>query len=165
MKIVIAIPETAYNYFAQGLRFTDDVEMAILAIVDGTPLPKGHGRLIDADEFEETFGKMCPSDCGACDPKRKTDGRGRWYDTCLLIDEAPTIIEADNTGSELDNDPIGIKALTRIKENYERVWGEHLLSEDSVREEYEAVCAGIEALENLIPQVCSVPQEEKKDEG
>lgn len=58
-----------------------------------------------------------------------------------------------------------IKALTRIKENYERLWKENLLSEDLVREEYEAVCAGIEALENLIPQVCSVPQEEKKDEG
>ena len=51
-----------------------------------------------------------------------------------------------------------IKALTRIKENYERVWHEHLLEEKDVKEEYEAVCAGIEALENLIPQVCSVPQ-------
>lgn len=70
------------------------------AIRNGTPLPKGHGRLIDADELEELFGKMCPGDCGACDPKRKTDGRGRWYDTCLLIDVAPTIIEADKAESE-----------------------------------------------------------------
>lgn len=101
MQIVIDIPETAYEYFAQGMRYVDDVEMAIIAIVDGTPLPKGHGRLIDADELEELFGKKCVGDCGACMPKRKTDGYGRWYDTCLLIDDAPTIVEADTESEEV----------------------------------------------------------------
>lgn len=51
MQIVIDIPKTAYEYFVQGLRYTDDVEMAIIAIVDGTPLPKGHGDLIDKKEI------------------------------------------------------------------------------------------------------------------
>lgn len=55
MQIVIDIPKTAYEYFAQGLRYTDDVEMAIIAIVNGTPLPKGHGNLIQREEAEAMF--------------------------------------------------------------------------------------------------------------
>jgi hypothetical protein len=51
MQIVVNIPDKTYKYFAQGLRFADDVEMAIVAIVDGTAIPKGHGRLIDADKL------------------------------------------------------------------------------------------------------------------
>jgi hypothetical protein len=80
----------------------EDVDWILLenAIANGIPLPKGHGRLIDADELEELFGKKCVGDCGACMTKRTTDGRGRWYDTCSLIDFAPTIIEADKTGEE-----------------------------------------------------------------
>jgi hypothetical protein len=52
MQIVVNIPDKTYKYFAQGLRFADDVEMAIVAIVDGTALPKGHGRLGDLDALE-----------------------------------------------------------------------------------------------------------------
>ena len=59
MKIVIDIPETAYNYFAQGLRFTDDVEMAILTIVDGTPLPKGHGKNFEEIVVEYPPAELC----------------------------------------------------------------------------------------------------------
>ena len=40
-----------------------------------------------------------------------------------------------------------IKALTRIKENYERLWKNNLIKEEEVKEEYDAVCAGINALE------------------
>ncbi len=97
MQIVIDLPEKTYHMINAG--FYDYGDMNLI-IQNGTPLPKGHGRLIDADEFEELFAKMCPSDCGACDPKRKTDGRGRWYDTCSLIDVAPTVIEADKAESE-----------------------------------------------------------------
>lgn len=92
MKIVIDISAEDFEKVKCG---RGAVSMMRRAIIHGTPLPEGHGRLIDADEFEELFGKMCPSDCGACAPKRKTDGRGRWYDTCSLIDVAPTVIEAD----------------------------------------------------------------------
>lgn len=42
---------------------------------------------------------------------------------------------------------VNIKALARIKENYERLWQENLAKEEDVKEEYDAVCAGIKALE------------------
>lgn len=47
MKIVIDVPEKVYNRFCRCCRFPDEVEEAIIAITDGTPLPKGHGRLFD----------------------------------------------------------------------------------------------------------------------
>ena len=103
MKLIIDIPEDRYKDIQRIASVQLEkyhFQTAEQIIANGTPLPKGHGRLIDADEFEELFAKMCPSDCGACDPKRKTDGRGRWYDTCSLIDVAPTVIEADTESEE-----------------------------------------------------------------
>lgn len=98
MQIVINVPgELACEGFERP--FTEEEKnILIKTIGNGTPLPKGHGRLIDADELEELFGKKCVGDCGACMTKRKTDDRGRWYDTCSLIEIAPTIIEADKEG-------------------------------------------------------------------
>lgn len=51
MKIVIDVPEKVYNRFCNCCRFPDEVEEAIIAITDGIVLPKGHGRLIDADRL------------------------------------------------------------------------------------------------------------------
>ena len=47
MKVVIDVSEKVYNHFCRGCRFFDEVVEAIIAITDGTPLPKGHGRLFD----------------------------------------------------------------------------------------------------------------------
>lgn len=65
MEIVIKIPEDAYDYLintsfkkapkimfnqsAKDGKHTTKLFDAIDAIKNGTPLPKGHGRLIDAD--------------------------------------------------------------------------------------------------------------------
>ena len=81
MQIVIDIPEEVkhkvYNY---GLSLCpSDKEQLVHAIVNGTPLPKGHGRLIDADKFiSEHFGEVA-----------------------RLVDDAPTIIEADTESEEV----------------------------------------------------------------
>ena len=99
MQILIDIPEELYKANLRGLEVGELWDLRV-AIKNGIPLPKGHGRLIDADELEELFGKKCVGDCGACMTKIKTDGRGRWYDTCSLIDNAPTIIETDTAESE-----------------------------------------------------------------
>lgn len=50
-------------------------------IKNGTPLPKGHGRLIDADalDFEEVD-FYSPDSC---------------YEVYRIINDAPTIVEAD----------------------------------------------------------------------
>ena len=49
MQIVINIPEEYYNAIK---RIPDKISTAdMLLIKYGTPLPNGHGRLIDADEL------------------------------------------------------------------------------------------------------------------
>ena len=89
MQIVIDVPEKVYNHFCRGCRFFDEVEEAIIAITDGTVLPEGHGRLIDADKLEYT----CNSDecgmltgCNHCQYHIITEDE---------VDNAETIIEAD----------------------------------------------------------------------
>lgn len=50
MKIVIDIPEQAYNQLKEvgGVDWLD-AENILDCVANGTPLPKGHGKLIDAD--------------------------------------------------------------------------------------------------------------------
>lgn len=83
VELVIKIPEKEYQ------RWQKDGEMDALivrnAIVNGTPLPKGHGRLIDADELVKEADEFELVD-----------------DVYMLIYEediynAPTIIEADRS--------------------------------------------------------------------
>lgn len=75
MQIVIDVPEKVYNRFCRCCRFPDEVEEAIIAITDGTPLPKGHGRLIDTDVL--------------------VDGMEDDYEFCEAVNATPTIIKAD----------------------------------------------------------------------
>ena len=75
MKLVIEMSEDDYRKVQDGRA---SVSMMRKAIANGTPLPKGHGRLIDADAvLVEPFGN-----------------------TYKDIDIAETIIEADNVGSK-----------------------------------------------------------------
>lgn len=60
MQIVIDIDDNLYTrLFDKGDEYVADMRRACVAIRKGTPLPKGHGRLIDADAFikqESCFG-------------------------------------------------------------------------------------------------------------
>ena len=89
MKIVIDLPENEYRYIKEIYEKNDIVEGIYSYIYHGTPLPKEHGRLIDADALEYT----CNSDecgmltgCNHCQYHIITEDE---------IDNAPTIIEAD----------------------------------------------------------------------
>ena len=80
MQIIVDIPEDAVKLIEECIKFDNMVDIDVYDIVlngikNGTPLPKGHGRLIDADELRQKwiFGKS----------EKKE------------IDDAPTIIEAD----------------------------------------------------------------------
>lgn len=80
MQIVIDIPEEKYLYAKAMIDGGKEKNPVVIAIGNGTPLPKGHGRLIDADAYidkNEVFG---------------------WLDD-MIVDEfnaiTPTIIEAD----------------------------------------------------------------------
>ena len=78
MKLIIDIPDKKYNEIKEfPLCYTEEV---FELIRKGTPLPKGHGRLIDADAYID----MCEE--------------GGWLDDIIVNDFnniTPTIIEAD----------------------------------------------------------------------
>ena len=105
MELVIKIPEKIYKhimsmqFYIPGSRSgTVLLEEILKAIRTGTPLPKGHGRLIDADAvLEEPIGN-----------------------TYKDIDIAETIIEADEktipTANEIEREKID-KAIEEIKDN------------------------------------------------
>lgn len=53
MKIVIDIPEEMYLYAKADMLC--GTEVLVSAIKNGTPLPKGHGRMIDVDKMISDF--------------------------------------------------------------------------------------------------------------
>ena len=91
MQIVIDIDEEQYNTIKSDLYNTFPVEMkkwGLEAIRNGTPLPKGHGRLIDADKLE-------PRDISP-----EAWNIPMWGFELVDIEDAPTIIEADKEVQE-----------------------------------------------------------------
>ena len=85
MQIVIDIPEEEYEIIKACKAPMTWVEHLIK---NGTPLPKGHGALIDVDVLCEHF----------------WDNRSKLYshkDLQIVIDRTPTIIEADKAESEI----------------------------------------------------------------
>jgi len=74
MKLIVDIHERDYQSMKNG-----HIPFSVLdALMNGTPLPEHHGRLIDADAIQkyqiDTFGKRL-----------------------LVIDTAPTIIEGSDS--------------------------------------------------------------------
>ena len=90
IELVIKMPEELYEDIkAHGLcGYSSDREIVSKAISNGTPLPKGHKRLIE-DNF----------DVG---PVFDKEGNriGYNYITQEVLNNAQTIIEADKTESE-----------------------------------------------------------------
>lgn len=85
MKVVIDIPKYVYDMVKECKEIIDaDNEIVAKAIISGTPLPKDHGRLIDADILEIYVHEIPDK---YCDVKQVVD-----YD---VIKDASTIIEAD----------------------------------------------------------------------
>ena len=81
MKIVIDIPEEAYELLKnEGVDWLG-AEHILDAVANGTPLPKGHGRLID--EYKIT---KCEK-VGLFIKDNKV--------IPLLVTDAPTVIKAD----------------------------------------------------------------------
>ena len=94
MQIVIDISAEDFENVKCG---RGAVSMMRKAIIHGTPLPKGHGRLIDADELKTLSYEVLVD----TDNPNRADGlsacNGIVEDD---IDLAPTIIEADKAESE-----------------------------------------------------------------
>ena len=83
IELVIKIPEEDYKFLreAEGCRFSKTI---IDGVINGTPLPKGHGRLIDENNlwFEDIDDISCV--------------------TQRNVENAPTIIEAESKGNKND---------------------------------------------------------------
>ena len=94
MKIVIDIDEHIYKQVmadSEVYILDNEVDRILIenAIYNGTPLPKGHGRLIDADELK----------------KHKYHDNHRFENAVAVayIDWADTIIEADEEDEDGDS--------------------------------------------------------------
>ena len=86
MQIVIEIPEDIYNEWCNMILPSNKVVASTHVIIkDGIPLPKGHGRLIDANELNYTYVE-----------ELELKGQMHCVVRSLEIKEAPTILEADS---------------------------------------------------------------------
>ena len=96
MKLIIDIDENVYTrLFDNGTDFydTDDILAMVKAIRKGTPIPKGHGRIIDADKLNRKK-KYC------FQIERGAFPKSEWFIKADDLFSAPTIIEADKAKSE-----------------------------------------------------------------
>lgn len=95
MEIVIKIPENTYEATCNGCMLPPHVENVVEAIKNGKPLPKGHGRLIDADELKSMSYEVLVD----TDNPNRADGLSACNGLVEEdIDLAPTIIK----GSDAD---------------------------------------------------------------
>ena len=85
MQIVIEIDDKLYNQIKYLEPKADTMlDELMRSVQNGTPLPKGHGRLIDADELKRTMEK----------DKRKALS---FVDLTDFVWLAPTIIEGSDS--------------------------------------------------------------------
>ena len=87
IELAIKIPEKIYKYVQQiGSINMLDTQQVANAIFDGTPLPKGHGRILDEKDILDT-----------------KNNDGGWYDLVDMpeyIAGVKAIIEADKEQEE-----------------------------------------------------------------
>jgi len=92
MKRVIEIPDKIYDgikkRFPHDLCYLDVCAMAN-AIVNGTPLPKGHGKIVDLNDVIEA---------GA--PLYNGDREIGFSIDSVAINDIPVLVEADKEGAE-----------------------------------------------------------------
>ena len=96
MEIVIKIPKEEYKNIC--LMSKDGIGMALYDwIANGTPLPKGHGDLKDADIYKSEVYKYIAENKNSDDLYLAGCGDGA-YHALHIYDCIPTIIEADGGG-------------------------------------------------------------------
>ena len=110
MKLVIEIDDVRYKdiqRIASVQLENYHFKTAEQIIANGTPLPKGHGRLVDEQNISDyVHSHIQEINTGYGDLNSHTNRILRMIES--YIDNAPTIIEADKAESEdkLDGDPI-----------------------------------------------------------
>ena len=99
MQIVIDIPEDIYEHWrtmksiiSEYHNYKEYMSKVHAAIADGTPLPKGHGRLIDADKLH--FDLQADEEIPLCAHLLRVKERHILW-AKERINGQPTIIKAD----------------------------------------------------------------------
>lgn len=87
MEIVIKISEKTFKYYVTLANKGEQIGNLERIILNGTPLPKGHGRLKDIDELYSIFKENCNA--------YNIDNLSFISEMDMNFDLAPTIIEAD----------------------------------------------------------------------
>ncbi len=104
MKLVIDIPEEEYRWITKSDEtvFADvaSKECMLHAIKNGTPLPKGHGDLVDRNELIRRFGVKDATKYGNETAEQQTHSYSTMmmYEIADVIDDADAIIEAEEVG-------------------------------------------------------------------
>lgn len=101
IELVIKIDEEDYKIMKHSIAMDNPLcplsqEEMVSKVANGTPLLKGHGRLIDADKLYEQFGEVM--DTVMREPKFTKDVEYILRTTATVksqLKEADTIIEAD----------------------------------------------------------------------
>ena len=94
MKIVIDIPSEMYDWLDNGFPDEDDAEKLWQIVKNGIPLPKGHGRLIDASRLKVEL--ECGIRAGNYEKGYEKYPHINSMDDCVdAVEYADTIIEAD----------------------------------------------------------------------
>lgn len=108
MKVVIDISEKIYDSIMDDIKPTrEEMSVIVTRIYQGKPLPKGHGRLIDADALRKSFQKSI-DECHRWAENvndgemyaRVSQALGTFVECSLRAKNAPTIIEADKEDEE-----------------------------------------------------------------
>lgn len=100
MQIVIKIPEAEYDLIVNDEAC--GLNVLTRAVANGTPLPKEHGRLIDADELIKQYNLDEATKYGNKNAKQQAHSYSTMmlYEIADMIDDAPTIIDADKGDKE-----------------------------------------------------------------
>ena len=92
MKLVIEIPEEQYLLIRHYQDIAPNKTHSLaMAIINGTPLPKGHGRLVDIDLLQEQLNQ---------DKREAFSHHQVWLLLSTHNKQIPTIIEADKAESD-----------------------------------------------------------------
>lgn len=103
MEIVIDIPENAYRQIRNWGVPTDELRRKIYDIIDnGTPLPKGHGDLIDKEKLKGNINGWYAFMKDICKQPHMTLKQEEIIDK---IDMMTPIIEADKESYNNDKKP------------------------------------------------------------
>lgn len=91
MQIVIDIPEKTY----EQLRYLNKLGFGTVidnAVANGTPLPKGHGRLIDINQLDDCIVEL--------NANGSEITRGEYKTIEYVLSEMQTVVEADKEDAE-----------------------------------------------------------------